>query len=185
MSEIEKWLPINGYNGAYQISTNGIVRTVKEWRFNGRGNARFFNLKEPLIKRQIKSNHGYLKVTLYKRSKGTWYQVHQLVLATFVGKKPTGFVGAHLNGVKTDNRLANLKWVTPKENSSHRKLHGTTCDGEKNGRARLTANQVIEIRKRFSIGEPVCKIHKDFQFVRYCAVKRAAHKISWKTLTRA
>jgi hypothetical protein len=163
---IERWVAIQGYRGAYEVSDQGRVRTVKE----------------PRIKSQCSSRTGYKKVTLYTKSKGLWCLVHQLVLIAFSGVRPKKHCGAHLNGNKQDNRAINLKWVTYKENSLHRVLHGTDCAGEKNGRAKLKNLDAIQIRRRFYSGELVWAIHKDYPFVNYCAIKRVAHGITWKMI---
>ena len=55
---------------------------------------------------------------------------------------------AHLNGIRTDCILSNLKWATPKENASHRILHGTHLVGEKHGSAKLSDRDVATIRER-------------------------------------
>lgn len=60
---------------------------------------------------------GYLRV----RVRGKDYKVHRLVLETFVGKCPPGMQGDHINRNRTDNRLENLRWVTPEENNRNRK----------------------------------------------------------------
>lgn len=59
----------------------------------------------------------YLRVRIYGRD----YKVHRLVLETFVGKCPPGMQGDHINRNRTDNRLENLRWVTPAENNRNRK----------------------------------------------------------------
>ena len=88
---------------------------------------------------------------------GARYQtvgVHAAVCEAFHGPRPTPrHNAAHLNGRCTDNRADNLAWVTPKENTAHRTLHGTDGRGQRNHRARLTADQVREIRERRAAGE--------------------------------
>ena len=77
---------------------------------------------------RLSRTHGYCCVTLLGRPR---YQVHRLVLAAFVGPCPVGYQCAHLNNVRDDNRVENLAWVTPKENISHKWLHGTMPAGDK------------------------------------------------------
>ena len=72
--------------------------------------------------------------------------VHRLVLAAFVGPCPIGHVTAHLNGIRTDNHIENLAWVTAHENMAHKKLHGTEARGEQRPNAKLTADAVRQIR---------------------------------------
>lgn len=75
----------------------------------------------PRTKRYLKfwENHkGYSKITLYNgRFKNHF--VHRLVMETFVGKVPEGLEINHKNGVKNDNRLENLEYLTPEENREH------------------------------------------------------------------
>lgn len=72
--------------------------------------------------------------------------VHGLVLEAFVSDRPSGMQCRHKNGVRHDNRLENLAWGTPKDNSDDRTRHGTQPVGIKNPRAKLTESQVREIR---------------------------------------
>ncbi len=76
--------------------------------------------------------------------------VHWIVLASFVGPRPTGMVCRHLNGNPKDNRLTNLVWGTPQENSDDRTLHGNNITGDHrgtlNGRAKINEGIVREIR---------------------------------------
>jgi hypothetical protein len=102
-----------------------------------------------LIKRKLQINHnGYKTVSLYNNDrKSQTFFVHRLVLFTFIGPADGKFA-SHLNGVRTDNRLKNLKWDTIKGNIQMKKLHGTHQCGEKHGGHKLKEFQVIEIRKR-------------------------------------
>jgi HNH endonuclease len=72
--------------------------------------------------------------------------VHGLVLEAFVGPRPDGMQCRHKNGIRHDNRVENLAWGTPQENSDDRTQHGTQPVGVKNPRAKLNESQVLEIR---------------------------------------
>lgn len=117
---MERWLPIEGFPG-YEVSDQGRVRC---WR------PRTHTAKAPTEPRLVASTPappgGYLMVQLCTgdgRQAGK--RVHRLVLETFVGPS-NGLDACHLNGVRTDNRLENLRWDTRKGNFSDKKLHGTS-----------------------------------------------------------
>lgn len=94
-----------------------------------------------------RDRYGYRRVNLVtddgrkvKRS------VHRLVCEAFHGTPPSALDAAHLNGVRHDNRAANLMWATRGENNSHKALHGTQQKGERHPRAKLSGEQVATIR---------------------------------------
>lgn len=90
---------------------------------------------------------GYNRVSL-TNDYGTFSKgVHSLILETYVGKRPIGFHGAHLDGNPSNNILSNLKWCSPKENMYHRNIHGTAQVGEKHHSAKAKKEQVIWLRK--------------------------------------
>jgi len=91
-------------------------------------------------------------VTLRHRRRGVVAFVHRLVLAAFVGPRPRGRVANHKNGAKGDNCVPNLEWVTPRENQDHAMRIGLCPRGEANGRAKLTEDNVREIRVRYALG---------------------------------
>lgn len=90
---------------------------------------------------------GYFSVSLNYKV----YKVARLVLLAFKGlsRNPLRFHAAHLDGNKANNVLSNLKWCTPAENNSHRHIHGTVPLGSKCVSAKLTEQQVLDIRRRF------------------------------------
>ena len=94
------WKPVPEYEN-YQVSDTGEV-------LGPRGK----------VMKQMTDRYGYLKLTICK-GKIRWQAVvHQLVLMTFVGPRPSKMhVGDHINGIKSDNRLANLQWITYAENT--------------------------------------------------------------------
>lgn len=94
---------------------------------------------------------GYLGVGL---SNGTRHQkyVHRLVLEAFVGPCPEGMEACHNNGNRKDNRLINLRWDTGKANNHDKIAHGTDNKGERHGHAKLTSQQVVEMRRMYRAG---------------------------------
>lgn len=109
---------------------------------------RVFSVKSFMYLKHSKGKTGYPFVTINHAGQFTRL-VHRLVLETFVGLKPEGYQCAHLNGKRTDARLKNLKWVTPKENTSHKERHGTSQRGERSGPAKLTDAIVKKIRAEY------------------------------------
>lgn len=151
----EVWNKVPGFEG-YEVSNMGNVRS---YRFRG-GNGGLRETSKPL--RKWADDLGYQHVTLMRANKRIPSRVHQIVLFAFVGPKPEGYHGAHLNGKPWDNRLSNLAWVTPKENAAHRKLHGTQPMGEESYMAKLTNDEVLNIKSRLLAGEHYRDIANDY-----------------------
>ncbi len=97
------------------------------------------------------SSTGYPQVGLRRDGKAYTRHVHRLILETFIGPCPEGMECRHLDGDSVNNRLDNLKWGTHSENMQDSIRHGTHVvprqRGELNGRAKLTADKVLLIRK--------------------------------------
>jgi hypothetical protein len=77
---------------------------------------------------------------------------HRLVLEAYHGPAPDGAEGRHLDGDKGNNRPRNLAWGTKAENEADKARHGTTPKGERNPQARLTAEQVEQMRSLYAAG---------------------------------
>lgn len=93
---------------------------------------------------------GYIAVSI-----GTGHPeyVHVLVADAFLGPCPKGKEVNHKDGVKPNCKWDNLEYLTHKENKEHATAHGLVASGERNGRAKLTKEQVEDIRKRALAGE--------------------------------
>lgn len=105
MNEI--WKDIEGFEGLYQVSNLG---RVKSMNYNRTG-------KEKILKKSV--THGYERVVLYKDKKQYNKNVHRLVAGSFIDNPNNLESVNHINGIKTDNRAENLEWVTCKENNIH------------------------------------------------------------------
>lgn len=127
--EDEQWAPVRGYEGLYEVSTYGRVRRL------GRGKGS----RAGRIKKQSIRN-GRAVVSLSSSGVTRTYHVHRLVLEAFVGSAEEGQECRHLDGNSLNNRLVNLQWGTPKENSEDAKRLGTTT------RLGSTFYRIVEIR---------------------------------------
>lgn len=159
-SATTKWIP--GFEGRYMASTDGrIFRTTKT------GLA-------PLIPRRLRS--GYLRVTLCAEGDTVDKLVHRLILETFDGPCPPGMETRHLNGIRDDNRKENLVWGLATENAKDRRRHGTHVAGARHGSSKVSLADVIEIKRRLSLGETHRSIAKDFPISRRAVSLIAAGK---------
>lgn len=88
---------------------------------------------------------GYKEVGLYNKEIKKWYRVHRLVAQMYIPNPENKPFVNHINGIKTDNRVENLEWVTHTENMVHASETGLCPRGEDNTNSKLTEKQVIEI----------------------------------------
>jgi len=178
MSESDSTVPagfrvIPGYP-RYAINEHGVILSIcrdaggadREWR-----DAR------PLC--PTSDRHGYQRVALCRDSRRHPFQVHTLVLMTFVGPCPDGMQCRHLDGNPANNHVLNLAWGTSLENQHDKILHGTVNHGENNGHAKLTKDDVKNIRLRLTNGEQHQSIASDFN-VHAGTVSKIARRETWK-----
>lgn len=140
-----EWRAVVGYEGLYEVSDVGQVRSVDRVVIN-RGFSH--RLKGRELKQVL--SRGYPSVMLSKGGKTRRWQIHLLVAKTFV--PGTGEVVRHRNGVKTDARAENLEWGTQTENMADRIRHGTSNRGERHGNAKLTREQIAAIKVEYARG---------------------------------
>lgn len=97
----------------------------------------------------MKTTDGYLQVGLMKDGRQYRRRVNRLVAAAFIGPIPDGMDVCHNDGTRDNNTLDNLRIDTKSSNQADRKLHGTWQGGERNGQAKLTESDVLEIRSLY------------------------------------
>jgi hypothetical protein len=95
---------------------------------------------------------GYQRINICKNGKRYMRTIHNLVLTSFVGPCPDNMEACHKDGNRANNILTNLRWDTKISNYKDRHNHGTENNGYKNGRAKLTDDQVKEIRLLYYSG---------------------------------
>ena len=164
--ESEEWRPVKRCCG-YEVSSFGRVRSFKH---------------SPLgrILKQNPNAQGYPQILLSNGGKTTSVRVHVLVLESFVGDRPEGKNCNHKNGIKYDNKLSNLEWVTYKENVIHSYSNGLKHGkkGMSSHRSKLTDDQIVEIRKLFSSGMPQLYISRMFN-MSPSSINRICKKRAW------
>jgi hypothetical protein len=157
MSE-EIWLPIPGYEGLYEISNLGRLKSLARQVRRGNG----YNTFPERIVKPSRNKGGYSQVHLSKDGKRITKDIHSLVLLAFEGPRPMGLQCRHFpdqNGA--NNYVINLSWDTREINEADKIINGTVVRGEKCHTAKLTEEQVQaifhatgdtqEIAKRFGI----------------------------------
>jgi hypothetical protein len=114
------WLPVPDYEGLYEVSDSGLVRSIA--RRTTRGGVRAASLWG--------KRRAYLRVTLSKDGHIRTAAVHSLVAAAFLGPRPADMEVRHIDGDSLNNRLSNLAYGTHAENGLDRRRHGTARAGQ-------------------------------------------------------
>lgn len=160
---MEIWRLINDYPN-YEVSNLGRVKSMK------------FE-KERILKPELLKD-GYLRVKIYNDVKKNKFLVHRLVADCFIENKEKKKQINHKNGIKTDNSVSNIEWVTPSENMTHSyilKLNYSKL-GEEHPMSKLTKKDVINIRKK------KYSIKKEAEFYNVCigTINKIRAKTIWK-----
>lgn len=153
-----EWRDIPDFGNHYQASADGRVRVkdrvVRKRHSKSKKVEDFFYSGRELT--QFKSS-GYWVVRFGVDNKKLLSQVGRMVLLAFRGVPKEGYFCRHLNGNPLDNRIDNLAWGTQKDNMADRKIHGKYAVGEKHPMAKLTKNQVEDIKKSALTGTALAK----------------------------
>lgn len=159
-----EWRAAPGFEGRYEVSNEGDVRSLIRSTATARVG--------------VMNNSGYLTVKLNPApgAKQATCLVHRLVAAAFLGDGG-GLQVNHKDGVKTNNAVCNLEWVTPLENVRHSissglsrprlnnrggKGHGKVQVGSLNFNSKLSEARAIELKRRLLAGEPCSALAREF-----------------------
>ncbi|MDR2009969.1 MAG: HNH endonuclease [Bacteroidales bacterium] len=129
--KFEKWVPIIGYEGLYEVSNNGYVKSLSNSKTR----------KEKILNQNL-NRDGYCLVFLCKNGKRKAFTVHRLVAIAFIPNSENKCEVNHINGIKNDNRSDNLEWNTRIENLKHRTKTLEYSHSE------MTKHKISETRKK-------------------------------------
>lgn len=168
----EIWKDIPGFEGRYQASSLGRIRSLT---FSKKVLSRWGTYRDVIFKGKIlntnhKNSNGY---TNLKLGAGKSYDVHRLVAMTFVPNPLNLSEVNHIDFNKINNIITNLEWVSRGTN-----LHHNIKNGRHNT-VKLTPEQVIEIRSRLQTGENMTTLAKEFNIC-YQNIKQIKKNKIWK-----
>jgi hypothetical protein len=153
----EIWKDISGYEGFYQVSNFGRVRSLDRKVNHYLSGTKIF--RGQIIKSH--PNHGgYLMVPLCKKRKRALLQIHRLVALAFIPNTDNKPCVNHLDADRQNNAVENLQWCTHLENVRHSMSIGNFINGEAHHKSVLTAKNVRDIRGRG--GDRVKEIASDY-----------------------
>jgi hypothetical protein len=138
----EKWLSVVDYEGHYEVSSFGRVRSIDRTDSYGR-------FRRGRVLKPGRNPKGYLAINLCLGGGRRTGFIHVLVARAFIGPRPQGMEVNHKDGVKANNHACNLEYATPKQNMEHAAANGLLRHnrGEAHHNCKLTQSQVDEIRR--------------------------------------
>lgn len=178
----EEWLDVKNWEGLYQVSNLGRVRSVdRPATVVNRFGVREVRLHRGRMLSAPPSKNGYPMVTFTRSGAIRKYRyVHDLVAEAFLGQRPEGMEVCHRNGIRTDNRADNLRYGTRSSNALDRHVHGTMnqARGEDHYFRRLSEADVRlirQLRSTMSLRELARKFG-----VTHKTIAAAANRESWR-----
>lgn len=181
MSEVEStrageiYKPIEGYPG-YLVSNFGDVQSCWTRGKSSRMISHWRSLKQHF------STGGYARISIQRNSEPFTLTISRLVLKAFVGPCPEGMECRHLDGNQKNNRLDNLRWGTHIENEADKTSHGTRPYGANNVMAKITDDDVREIRRLCESGHKPRDVAKIFGMTQP-NISCIARRFTWKHVT--
>lgn len=172
MENKEIWKDVKGYEGRYQISNIGRIKSLERDKWSG---TVYFKSKEIILSQSIKD--GYYACSFLKK----FISPHRLVAIAFIPNPENKPCVNHINGIKTDNRVENLEWVTYKENVNHSDRIGLrNVKGENSPLAKLKMHEVLEIRELHKKGDMLQKDIARKYGVTAPAISGITRNIRWR-----
>ena len=166
--EKEIWKDILGYEGLYQVSNSGKVKSLSFNRTN----------KSRILKNAI--TRGYVHITLFFKNKRKVTRIHRLVGTHFVPNPENKPEINHKDGDKTNNNDWNLEWVTSYENSIHAIHTGLSSTfGENVHTSKLKSTDIPIIFMRYNQGHRVVDIAKDYN-ISDTSIRDIIKRRKWK-----
>ena len=171
-------MSINGYEGYYEVSDLGRVKSLERLKLDGR------KIRGYLLKPSLKST-GYLYITLYKNGKSKQFRINRLVAEAFIPNPLLLPTVNHKDGKnKWDNSVGNLEWATHEYQNRHAYLTGLNKgpQGSKQGNSKLYEEdipRIFEMRKQGMLQREIGELLN----VRSQQISRILNKKRWQHLT--
>lgn len=173
----ERWLPVPGYEGFYEVSDLGRVRSLPHRDRRG--------ISHPgVVRKPQRVGRGYRMVALSKGGVIRQAYVHRMVLEAFCGPCPEGMECLHGDDDKANNALSNLRWDAQAVNLRERVERDRIASGERNGMAKVTPEIVAEIRAARARGDRGTDTARQFGLSK-AQVSRIGRGIDWARLPGA
>ena len=173
---MEVWKAVVGYEGFYEVSNQGRVRSLDREVAHWRGGTRWMKGRvRALVKMQAR---GYLGVHLSREGYSKMHAVHKLVAEAFLGPCPEGMEVAHNDGDPRNPRLENLRYATRSDNNRDKVKHGTHQKGIRNPASKLTEEDVREIRAALADGQSKMSQARRFN-VSHKTIRNIANNLIW------
>ena len=164
---MEEWRDVDGYGGAYQVSSEGLVRSVDRVFRDSKGRN---SKRAGLILSGNVSKDGYRVVKLSLLDVQKTFRVHSLVAAAFLGERPLGMEVCHNDGLKENNSVSNLRYDTHLENMRDNVRHSKNFWASKSHckSGHSFSEQSVRVKKKAAGGfQRVCvlcqKMHYAFR----------------------
>ena len=155
---MEQWKTVTNYEGLYEVSNLGNVRTMPREYYNSIG--RLHKVEQKVIKGflQVKSKTNYVRIALWKDGKSKKFFIHRLVMNAFNPTDNDELEVNHIDYNGENNKLTNLEWVTKSENEKHSRLNGrnSTKSSEAGKQSAINARERSRAEAQSYVGK---KIH--------------------------
>lgn len=146
-----EWRPVKDFEGYYEVSNTGLVRSVDREIKHSRGSGTF--TKKGKVLKPASDKNGYLLISLSRNSKQIKVRIHRLVAQAFIENVNNLPLVNHKDGVKSNNSIINLEWCDHSQNAIHAKDLGLTkIIGEENPSSKLSKQDVLNIRHMYFMG---------------------------------
>lgn len=149
--EAPRWRPVVGYEGLYEVSDDGRIKSLARTTTGRNGTPR--QLPEKILQGSTTSSNRYPSVRLTRaRGESEGRLIHHLVLEAFVGPRPEGMQGLHRDDDRNNNSLSNLYWGTFEDNARDKNLNGRNGNANKthciHGHEYTPENTIINCKGR-------------------------------------
>lgn len=177
----EIWKPVKGYEGLYEVSNKGNVRSVDRYVRNDKQ----YRLLKGKPMKTFPNLYGYLKTNLYKNGQRKLHSVHRLVAEAFIPNPSNLPCIDHINTIKTDNRVENLRWCTNKENSNNplTREHINIKSHSKEAKEKMLATRRKNQSYRCEI--PVYYIDEDGSKISFKSMREAQRQTNVYNISRS